>query len=277
MSVKTINLSTDGIYLYESKHPRGNHISGHCHDHFQILYALDGEGEVTLEGKRYEFIKDHVILIAPNSVHSIKSYSKLTTLVLAFYKSALVPHIGNKLLENLEDKSHFYNLDMVRASDIRQILRKLLFEKSAYDSLSEFASPVYLLELLIILIRLKDEKAFDNANDMRSMQLREYIDKHFYEYITAESLSSKFGISPRYINDIFKAKFHETPLKYLQKVRINHAEKLLIESDKDIVSICFEVGFETLSTFYRTFRNLVGMSPHKYRTSNASSNISENE
>ncbi|UQX55052.1 AraC family transcriptional regulator [Cytobacillus pseudoceanisediminis] len=45
---------------------------------------------------------------------------------------------------------------------------------------------------------------------------------------------------------------------------------MLLQSDQDIVSICFEVGYETLSTFYRTFRNLVGISPNKFRLSSQS-------
>jgi AraC-like DNA-binding protein len=72
------------------------------------------------------------------------------------------------------------------------------------------------------------------------------------------------------MNDIFKRKFNDTPLQYLQKIRINHAKELLLQSDQDIVSICFEVGYETLSTFYRTFRNLVGISPNKFRMSGQS-------
>ncbi|MEK3886134.1 AraC family transcriptional regulator [Bacillus sp. FSL K6-3431] len=265
MGLQTTNIPITEVRLYENQHLRGNHISDHYHDHFQVLYALNGQGKVTLDEKQYEFSRDQVVLIVPNSIHSITAYSKLSVLVLAFSPSALSHYIEDGLLNSLQAHSQYYQLDVVRASEIRQILRKILFEQTDYDSLCKYASPIYLYELLLILIRFNMEKKFDNANDMRSLKLQQYIDTRYFENITAEDLSLKFGISSRYINDIFKEKFHETPLQYLQKVRINRAKELLTESDKDIVSICFEVGYETLSTFYRTFRNIVGMSPNKFR------------
>ena len=48
-------------------------------------------------------------------------------------------------------------------------------------------------------------------------------------------------------------------------MRISVAKKLLAETDKDILSVCFEIGYESLSTFYRTFKRYVQMSPNQYR------------
>jgi len=267
MQFQALSLPTTGVHLYESKHQKGKQVSGHYHDHFQILYALDGEGKIIIDGNNYDFSKDQVVLIVPNSVHSIQAYSKLTVLVLAYSDKALPLSKGHDIEKILQLQSQYFHLDLVRASEIRQLLRKMLFEQTNYDSLCCYTLSVYLMELLVIIKRLKGENHTENANDMRAGQMKEYIDTHYFENISAEELSLKFGISPRYINEIFKSKYHETPLQYLQKVRINRAKALLLETDKDIVSICFEVGYETLSPFYRTFRNLVGMSPHKFRTS----------
>jgi AraC-like DNA-binding protein len=253
-----------GVHLYESKHSKGHIIPEHYHDHFQILYALEGEGELSLDKETYEFSKDQVVLIVPQSIHSIKARSKLTVLVLVFSK-ILGQDIESLLLEVFKLQSTHFQLDVVRASEVRQLLRKMLFEQTNYDPLCKYSSPIYLFELLLILARNNKNKPVLHANDKRSNQMRKYIEANYFENITAESLSTTFNISPRYMNDIFKEKYHETPLQYLQKVRIDRAKILLSDTEKDIVSICFEVGYETLSTFYRSFRNLVGMSPNKYR------------
>lgn len=265
---KRLDLPDSGVYLYESAHPKGEYVSHHYHDQYQILYALKGEGEIEIDGKRQNFCEDSVLFIVPNSIHSIYASHKLTVLVLAFSEESLGSFVDKGLLHFFQNVSKHFELDFVSASEIRQLFRKMLFEQTNYDQLCQFTGSIYLLETLIILIRLLKMKKFNDANDMRSIQMKEYIDKHYFEEITAENLSSRFGISTRYMNDIFKAKYHETPLQYLQKVRINRAQELLIKTEKEIVSICFEVGYETLSTFYRTFRNLVGMSPHKYRMLN---------
>ncbi|PWA11820.1 AraC family transcriptional regulator [Pueribacillus theae] len=263
-----LELPETGVHLYEYKHQRGDNISLHYHNNFQILYVLDGDGRITLDGECYEFSRDRTALIIPNSPHSIQADLKLTVLVLAFSAHLLEPNITEELLKVCQNRSQYFQLDLFRASEIKQLLRKMLFEQSNYDSLCKLSLPVYLLEALLMYIRLKTEKNFDSANDVRCLQMREYIDKHYFENITAESLSLKFGISHRYLNNIFKGKFNETPLQYLQKVRIDRSKELLIETDKEIAYICFEVGYETLSTFYRSFRNVVGMSPNKFRNTN---------
>lgn len=265
---KRLELPKSGIYLYESVHPKGEKVYDHYHDQYQILYALDGEGEIYIDNEKYLFCKDSVVFLVPNTIHSIVSSSKLTDLVLAFSTESLGSFAEKGLIDMFENTSRYFELDFVSASEIRQLFRKMLFEQTGYDELSEYTSSIHLLEMITIFARLINSRQSFDANDMRAIQMKEYIEKHYFEEITSENLSSKFNISTRYVNDIFKSKFHETPLQYLQKVRINRAKELLQETNKEIVSICFEVGYETLSTFYRSFRNLVGISPHKFRTMN---------
>ncbi|PLR92008.1 AraC family transcriptional regulator [Bacillus sp. T33-2] len=259
-----------GIDLYESKHVKGKFVAEHFHDHFQILYALEGEGEITLDGKPYDFSKDKVVLINPKCVHSIKATAKLTVLVLAFSVPLLKITLQDDFLSFIQHSKHL-ELDFITASEIRPLFRKMLYEQKNNDIFGKLSMPVYLLEIIILLLRQQDFTNVQDANDIRSIQMKEYIKRHYFENITADSLSSLFGISTRYMNDIFTRKFNETPLQYLQKIRINRAKELLLHTDQDIVSICFEVGYETLSTFYRTFRNLVGISPNKFRVSGQSS------
>lgn len=269
--IRRFDFSDTGIHLYESNHLKGKFVSEHYHDHFQILYALEGEGEITLDGKTYDFSKDKVVLINPDCIHSIQATTKLTVLVLAFLVPALKVSVQEELLSLIERESKHFELDIFTASEIRPLFRKMLYEQKKGDIFRKLLMPVYLLEIIILLLRQQDFAYVQDANDIRSIQMKEYIDRHYFENISAESLSTLFGISTRYMNDIFKTKFNDTPLQYLQKVRINQAKELLLKTDQDIVSICFEVGYETLSTFYRTFRNLVGISPNKFRLSGQSS------
>lgn len=254
-----------GIYLYESQHRKGIFVSEHYHEHFQILYALEGEGEITLDGKVYNFSKDKVVLISPYCIHSIKATNKLTNLVLAFSASALLMSVKDDLLSYLQGNSRYFEMDLFTASEIRSLFRKMLYEQKNSDDYSKLAMSACLIEIIIHLLRQHKITNVQDANDLRSIQIKEYIERHYFENLTAESLSNLFGISTRYMNDIFKRKFNDTPLQFLQKIRIHRAKELLLKTDQDIVSICFEVGYETLSTFYRTFRNLVGISPNKYR------------
>jgi AraC-like DNA-binding protein/quercetin dioxygenase-like cupin family protein len=259
-----------GVSIYESKHPKGQYVTEHYHDNYQILYSLEGEGEISLNGKIHNFSKDSVVLIVPNSMHSIKATSKLTVLVLAFSVPSLKIVAQKELLTFLQNQSKCFELDLFTANGLKPLFRKLLYEQNHADPYGKLAMPVYLLEIILLLLRHQDVSHVQDTNDIRSIQIKEYIHRNYFENITAESLSTMFGISTRYMNDIFKRKFNDTPLQYLQKIRIEQAKELLVETDQDIVSICFEVGYETLSTFYRTFRNLVGISPNKFRVTGKS-------
>jgi AraC-like DNA-binding protein/mannose-6-phosphate isomerase-like protein (cupin superfamily) len=260
-----------GVNLYESKHLKGKFVEEHYHDNYQILYSLEGEGEITLNGVVHDFSKDSVVLIVPNSMHSIKAISKLTVLVLAFSVPSLKIIAQEELLTFLQGQSQRFEIDLFTANGLKPLFRKMLYEQKHADPYGKLAMPVYLLEIILLLLRHQDVSHVQDTNDIRSIQIKEYILRNYFENITAESLSTMFGISTRYMNDIFKRKFNDTPLQYLQKIRINQAKELLLETDQDIVSICFEVGYETLSTFYRTFRNLVGISPNKFRVTGKSS------
>lgn len=266
---RKIALPKTGVFLYESIHKKEDFVADHYHDDYQILYALDGSGEITLDGVCYPFEKDHAVFIVPESSHSIHANSKLTVLVLAFAEKCIKLNENEELHKTLRTSSKYFDLDPFTASEIRGQLRKLLFEQNnSKEDLRSIASSLLLLKILLTFARIDKRSQFSDANEMRAAKIQQYITNHYFENMRAETLSSKFSISTRYMNEIFKEFYDETPMQYLQHVRINRAKTLLLETDKEIITICFEVGYETLSTFYRTFKNIVGMSPHKFRIAN---------
>src|SRR5699024_3690688 len=130
----------------------------------------------------------------------------------------------------------------------------------------EVALRLYLSQLLLIIARGEKNTGKIDANALRAERLRDYIDSHYYDWIHAEDLAARLGMSTRHMNTIFKETYQLTPIQYLTEVRVGLAKKMLAESDKDIASICFEVGFESISTFYRAFKNNTSISPNKFRT-----------
>ncbi|MGP4061065.1 helix-turn-helix domain-containing protein [Halobacillus sp. H74] len=266
MSSREFDLTTEGIRLYESNHTAGDMIKEHHHEVHQILYALEGEGEVVLNGKSFPFKQDRVAVIVPYSAHSISSDSKLTVLVLAFDQSILGSSVNDDLLDPYFPDTRLVELNPLDGSNVRQLLRKMLYEQSHGNSINYVAMKIFLSELLLKFTRSQAQPEAFDANVLRAERLRTYIDTHYFEIISSSDLSTKLGMSTRHINNIFKDRYQVTPIQYLTEVRIDLAKKLLTKTDKDIASICFEVGFESLSTFYRTFKNSTEVSPNKYRT-----------
>ncbi|TVY11812.1 AraC family transcriptional regulator [Paenibacillus cremeus] len=265
MELKMIDLPENGILLYESKHSDGNVVNEHRHQIHQILYVIDGNGTLKLDGEHSELRPDRLVMIVPNSNHAITAEEKLTILVLAFDEQSLGPVVQSEILSKRFQSSSVLAMNPFIATELRQLLRKMMFEQGSSDSLGAWALRIYLQEILLLLSRQKPHVPITDSNGIRAERMRKYIDEHYFEQVTAGEIASSMGISARYVNNIFKDSYGTTPTQYLTEVRIGVAKKLLSETDKDIVTVCFEVGYENLPTFYRAFRNMVKLSPMKFR------------
>lgn len=272
MTNQDFRLSEHGIRLYESNHSDGDLVNEHFHDVHQILYVLEGAGKVALEGNAYPFKQDHVAVITPSSLHSISSNSTLTVLVLAFDKDILEKSLQRELLAGYFNETRLQELNSFDGSNVRQLLRRMLYEQSQGKKINYVALKIYLSELLLKLAQSQENAMELDANTLRAERLRQYIDTHYFEILSSSDLAAKLGISTRHLNTIFKDQYQVTPIQYLTEVRLGLAEKMLIATDNDIASICFEVGFESLSTFYRLFKNSRNISPNRYRKAHQTQN-----
>src|SRR5699024_3344962 len=101
-----------GIHLKESKHREGETVQEHHHQTYQILYVLEDEGKITLDGREYYLNPDHVAFIAPYSNHSIIANSKLTVLVLEFGITQLDEDIQTEIIDKYLRKSDLITLNL---------------------------------------------------------------------------------------------------------------------------------------------------------------------
>ncbi len=82
---------------------------------------------------------------------------------------------------------------------------------------------------------------------------------------TCAATPSMVGISPRHFKRRFKKATGETPLGYLQRVRIEAAKKRLETTREPMNTITWKIGYEDSSSFRRLFKKSTGLSPREYR------------
>src|SRR5699024_5341534 len=102
----------------------------HYHETYQILYVMEDEGEITMDGKKHLLTRDQVAFIRPYSKHSILAHSKLAILVLEFHPTVLESAIHQKLLHDYLHDSQLIVVSEFEAMGIRQLLRKMLYQQS---------------------------------------------------------------------------------------------------------------------------------------------------
>jgi AraC-like DNA-binding protein len=99
----------------------------------------------------------------------------------------------------------------------------------------------------------------------RMLRARDAVDRAYANPLDIPLLSQVANVSDAHFIRTFKATFGETPHRYLQRRRVERAMFLLRESERSVTDICFDVGFASLGTFSRTFRDIVQVTPSENR------------
>ncbi len=92
-----------------------------------------------------------------------------------------------------------------------------------------------------------------------------YIENHFGERISVEELSNRFALSRRNFVRRFKKATSNTPLEYIQRVKIEAAKKSLESTTQNIGEVMFSVGYNDDKAFRGVFKKITGLSPLEYR------------
>lgn len=101
--------------------------------------------------------------------------------------------------------------------------------------------------------------------DIEVKKAQEWLELHFSSAITLDSLAAKVNLSTRTFLRRFKQATGQTPLNYLQSIRVETAKKLLETQSQSLETLTNAVGYEDLSSFTRLFKTFTGLSPSQYR------------
>ena len=100
------------------------------------------------------------------------------------------------------------------------------------------------------------------------LNIQQWMEINFDKNTELESLANRFGVSLRTLKRRFKNATGETPLGYMQRLRMEKAKELLKKSAFAISQISHEVGYEDVSYFGNLFKRTTGQTPKQYRDAN---------
>ena len=83
--------------------------------------------------------------------------------------------------------------------------------------------------------------------------------------ITLADVATQVGMTESRFSRFFRKATGNTFVDFVNRVRINRACQLLMESDRYITHICYEVGFNNVANFNRRFLEIKGMTPSEFR------------
>jgi len=93
-----------------------------------------------------------------------------------------------------------------------------------------------------------------------------FLVNHYSQKLELQDIANHVGLSPFHLERVFKQETSETPRTYLEKIRVDKAAYLLTNTKQTNLGICYEVGFQSPSNFYKAFRRVKNCTPSEYRS-----------
>ncbi len=111
-----------------------------------------------------------------------------------------------------------------------------------------------------------DKKEVRNYRDMDAQRISDYLAKHYSEPdISIVTMGKALGLSQKKTAKVMNEEFKMSFKQYLTSIRIHEAKRLLLESDRLVIDVALEVGFNNVSHFNRVFKAATQTSPLEFR------------
>ena len=255
--------------LYEYFHDRnlkftigksGNgHVGKHFHKSIEVLYLTEGKMLTTVGDDIFVAEKDDIIFVHNYYVHSFTpapSYKKYYMVIPVDYSSDINKRLHNSTLPSKLDDKEFNRT-------LLPVFERLHTE---YATLPTLVKKGYLNVIMGHLLKHYPSLPIENNGNIEFMvDVLHYIDEHYAEEITLDSLSSTFGYNKYYFSRLFNHYIGETLNNYINIIRLQHF--MQFAKDKENLSIsklAFQCGFDSLTTFYRYFKKIYNDTPKNY-------------
>lgn len=169
-------------------------------------------------------------------------------------------------------RRHFPNRiprDSREAREILGVLRTIEAEFEAQQPHYEVAIRANISLLMLHLLRacpLREEQLQETAACLPQITaVMQYINSNYSRKLSLAELGEAVHMSPSYLSHMFSKTTGFSLWDYIISRRIEHAKYLLLSTDRKVLDIAFECGFQTGTHFNKCFRSQTGMTPTEYR------------
>lgn len=255
------------MFVFEGMY--GNYkVTKHWHDSVEIFLVFEGEIDFYINTSCYGLSSGKFIIVNSNEVHSIDVPKANFTLVLQ-----IPPDELNRYRKNGEYLLFSHTPEGYKEQDAQfvRLIRQMYtaYAEKRYGYELEVQSDYYRM-LYLLFTRYRewdvDEERMRQSRQMAKLSgITSYIEEHYREDMGLMRVAEIFGFSPTYLSRIFKQYANVNYKAFVTNVRVEHAFKELLNTDRSINKIAEENGFSDGRSFSKAFTARFGISPDKYR------------
>ena len=240
-----------------------------------FLYVIEGSYDSTSEQEQVRVHADESVLMKCGNYLSnmipTPGSDHYQAIAVHFYPDILLKIYENKLPQFLKYKDT-PNKGMAKLNSdllIKKYIDELLFYFENPQIVDEEILTLKLKEIIVLLNKTKNAPEIrvilSNLFNPTSYSLREIVDAHIYSIITVERLAELAGLSVSTFKREFQKLYFESPATYFRTKKIEKAVELLSATNLRATEIAYECGFSSVSHFSRTFKQIMSISPTKYK------------
>lgn len=249
----------------------------HWHSALEIVLPVDNYYDVHAANIKYHLNPGDILIIPPGELHELHAPSTGKRFIFVMNISLISRLKGFVGIQSLLTHPLLITRDVYPSiyDDIYQLLVQI---RNEYFQNSEYAELIIQAKMLEMFIKLGENHINTNElfTDVRPYKQKEYvqkfnqtlefIDAHYMEDISLESIAAQAGFSKFHFSRLFKQYTDYTFCDYLCYRRIKAAEEFLSIPDFSITDVAMQAGFSSISTFNRLFKQQKGCTPSEYRS-----------
>ena len=246
--------------------------SWHKHEECELIIITEGHGTAMIGDHVGDYQTGDVYFIAGNIPHSFRKrhhkmigdaiavHFKTDVFGEAFFRLPEMKHINSflnrndalQLQYNLRKEVSALLLEMENAKSFQRI--SLLLQ--ALQKMSSSGSYIKVTQ---------DFSSSDNNINPAIEKIIDYSFKHYLESVTLQEVAGIADMSIPTFCRFFKKNIKKTYFNFLQDLRIGHACKLLVNTDKPVMECCYESGYNSWAHFSKQFKQVKKITPSQYR------------
>jgi len=253
----------------------------HTHDFSEIAVVLAGTGIYRVGKTTLPFKSGDVFVTHGKRPHAYEQTRNLT-LANVTYDPQLIAyeHLGCRslpgyqalfviepALQKRDAMQRHLSLDGDSLLQVKHLCDSIRAELQEEEAGYQLAAVGFFLLLITHLSRLYQGRA-KSPDARKVLQLGKalsHIETHYADALDLDELSRIAAMSRRSLYRAFEEVVHQSPLAYLQHIRLMKAVELLESTQDSVTGIAFDCGFNDSNYFSRIFRKQLGQSPSAYR------------
>ena len=247
----------------------------HWHNAVELVYVLQNTFVVLVNSKRYELKEKDILYIPGGDIHEFCSETPTGVRIFINFELSSLNSYANMahIYTQLRSVRRITPNDAGLYSKIEAELQKILKAQEVGGIAEDLYYTARMIDILVLLCRSTPTQVNIGNLKISSKSVGlgkiskafEYIEKNYMEDIHLKDIAQTVGFSEYYFSRLFKEITEKNFRQYLNEYRIKKAEDLLTNPNYTVSETAYAVGFNSISTFDRLFRQIKGCSPQDFR------------